>query len=226
MSDEGVIDYADWGSLFFATAVTTERVLAGVNAIAGQPIDVGPLGVGPGRMAKVTARGEIGTATGERTSDDPIAFTARLPVPLEFSLDLGVDVQRFTADIVIPLRLVAYGRDDLAIVIEVEPPSAREVTVQLKAKGLRASIVQHAADVEGELQRFVAKYVGKEIEKPTVQEARVIDVGAAIDRAAGALVPRAEGPEVAQHVSTTLAAEIEQDDDLFGDETAIRKKRA
>ena len=52
MSDD-LIGYGDWGALFFETAVTEERILAGVNAMAGRQINVGPLGVGPGRVAKV-----------------------------------------------------------------------------------------------------------------------------------------------------------------------------
>ena len=70
------------------------------------------------------------------------------------------------------------------------PPRAADVGCQLKAQGLRASITQHAANVEGELKRFVAKYVAREIEKPYVVKARTIDVSGAIDKAVGNLAPR------------------------------------
>jgi hypothetical protein len=187
--DDDVIGYGEWGALFFETAVTAERILAGVNAMAGRPIDVGPLGVGPGRVAKVMAKGEIGTATGHRVSTDPVAFDVLLPVTLRFSLDLGVDVQKFVALVEIPLRLTARARDDLAIVIDVQGPPAAEVKIALKAKSLRATLTQYAAGIEGELQRFIAKYVAREIGNPAVQEARVINVGSAIGRAAGSVVP-------------------------------------
>jgi hypothetical protein len=188
--DEGLIGYGDWGALFFETAVTEERILAGVNALAGRQIDVGPLGVGPGRVAKVMAKGEIGTATGLRVSTAPVAFDVRLPVMLNFSLDLSVDVQKFTAAVEIPLRLTAQARDDLAIVIDVRPPAAEEVEVALKAKSLRATLTQYAAGIEGELQRFIAKYVAREINSPGVLAARTIDVGAALNKAAGGVLPR------------------------------------
>ena len=48
------IEYREWGE-FFRTAVTAERVLGGINVLAGRLIDVGPMGVGPGRLVKVTA---------------------------------------------------------------------------------------------------------------------------------------------------------------------------
>jgi hypothetical protein len=192
MSDDltdGLIGYGDWGALFFETAVTEERILAGVNAMAGRPINVGPIGVGPGRVAKVMAKGEIGTATGHRISTNPVAFDVRLPVLLNFSLDLSVDVHKFVATVEIPLRLTAQSRDDLAIVIDVKPPAADEIQIVLKAKSLRATLTQYAAGIEGELQRFIAKYVAREIASPGVENARTINVAAALNRAAGGIVP-------------------------------------
>ena len=190
---EDLIDYDEWGVRFFEAAVTEERILAGVNAMAGQKIDFGPLGVGPGRVAKVTAVGEIGTATGQRIFTDPVQFDVRLPVALRFKLDLGVDVHRFNADVEVPLRLTARAREDLAIVIDVQPPTKDDVTVVLKAQGLRATVVQYAANVDGELRRFIAKYVSRELDAPKIVAARVVDVGAALERAAGSVIPRGEG---------------------------------
>jgi hypothetical protein len=189
---EDLIGYDEWGVRFFEAAVTEERILAGVNAMAGQKIDFGPLGVGPGRVAKVTAVGEIGTATGQRISTDPVQFDVRLPVALRFKLDLGVDVHRFNADVEVPLRMTARARGDLAIVIDVEPPTKDDVTVVLKAQGLRATVVQYAANVDGELRRFIAKYVSRELNAPKIVAARVVDVGAALERAAGSVIPRGE----------------------------------
>ncbi|KAA1420863.1 hypothetical protein F0U44_00480 [Nocardioides humilatus] len=188
MSDE-LIDYRSWGVEFFHRAVTEERVLRGVNVLSGRPIDVGPMGVGPGRLVKVTAKGAIGTATGQRVGDDPVSFHVTLPVPIEFTIDLGMDKQRFNALLEVPLTITARARDDLAIVIQITPPTKDTVRVDLQAQGLRAQLLGAAAGVEGELKRFVAKYVTKELAKPYLQEAMVIDVGAAIERAAKGVGP-------------------------------------
>lgn len=189
---DGVIDYRTWGVEFFHRAVTVDRVLRGVNVLSGRPIDVGPMGVGPGRLVKVTAKGEIGTATGERIADEPVSFHVTLPVPLELVVDLGMDKHRFDVRIELPLVLAAHARDDLAIVIDITPPRAAQVKVDLQAQGLRAPLMQMAAGVDGELKRFVAKYVSREIAKPYVRDATVIDVGAAIERATRTLGPTAD----------------------------------
>ena len=64
------ISYEQWGIDFFLEAISEERVLGAVNTIAGQPIDFGPMGVGPGRIAKVRAYGEIGAADATRQRGD------------------------------------------------------------------------------------------------------------------------------------------------------------
>jgi hypothetical protein len=184
------ISYAEWGVAFFTRAVTVDRVLAGVNVLAGRPIDVGPIGVGPGRLVKLVASGRIGQAVGDRVCDDPARFHVRLPVALEFAIDLGMDTHRFVADVTVPLVITALAREDLAIVLHVEPPRPGQVEVLLTAQGLRASITKYAADVEGELRRFVARYVARELDKDYVLAARLIDVSGAIDKAMTSLAPR------------------------------------
>ena len=170
-------------------------------------------------MVKVTARGEIGAAVGERVADDPVAFRVRLPVSLEFAIDLGVDTHRFVADIVVPLELTARAHDDLSIVLDVVPPTGQQVVCRLKAQGIRASITQHAANVEGELRRFVATYVSREIDKPYVVAARTIDVSGAIDQAMSSLGPRRAGTgPTASDLPEALAEEIREHSRLFVDE--------
>lgn len=189
-----LIDYADWGERFFSAAVTVERVLDGVNVLAGRPLEVGPLGVGPGRVARARAVGRIGSASGTRSARSPLTFDVTLPVSLELVLDLGVDRQRFDAEVVVPLTITAHARADLAIVIDVDAPSAGdEVSCELRSRGLRASLTNRVADVAGELRRFAARYVTRELESPYIRQAMVIDVAAAVDRAAEQVTPRAAG---------------------------------
>lgn len=216
--DGELIDYRTWGVEFFHRAVTEERVLRGVNVLSGRRIDVGPMGVGPGRLVKVTARGEIGTATGRRVSDEPVTFHVTLPVPLEFVIDLGMDKQRFHALIELPLVIAAHARGDLAVVLEISPPTKDQVRVDLQAQGLRAQLVQVAAGVEGELKRFVAKYVKKELGMPYVKDATVIDVAAAIEKASKGMGPKEGSPvgrAVTEDLDLALEAEIIENADKF-----------
>lgn len=216
--DSVPVPYGEWGEQFFEYAVTLDRVLDGVNVLAGRPIELGPIGVGPGKIAKVTAKGAIGTAVGQRASLNPVQFDVTLPVKIAFTIDLGLDSHRFDADIRVPLTITAHGRSDLSIAIDVAAPSARQIGVDLVPHGLRASVVRRAASVDTELKRFIAKYVAREIEKPEVAAARVIDVRAAIDRAAGNLVPKDQSTIAAgltHDLPAALESEIERAAEQF-----------
>ena len=206
--DEGAtISYEQWGVDFFSEAVSEQRILGAVNTIAGQPIDFGPIGVGPGRIAKVRAYGEIGAASATRQASDHIGYRVVLPVSLTFEVDLQVETHRFEADLLVPLTLTAVARPGVRIFIEATPPRSEEVQVDLQAIGLRASVLQRVVGVEAELRRFVARYVRRELDKPHVREARLIDVSRAIDRAWASLAPapRADG------VTADLNAELERE---------------
>ena len=70
-TEDEFISYQQWGLDFFAEAVSQDRILGAVNNIAGQPIDFGPMGVGPGKIAKVRAYGEIGAASARALAASP-----------------------------------------------------------------------------------------------------------------------------------------------------------
>ncbi len=51
--------YEEFGRRFYEVAVTEERVGAAIGEIAGDAIEMGPMGQGPGKIAKVTAKVKI-----------------------------------------------------------------------------------------------------------------------------------------------------------------------
>lgn len=180
---EQPISYHDWGQDFFYTAVTADRLLGAVKQLAGQPIEFGPLGVGPGKFAQVMARGSVGTPACEPIEGDLVSFRLAIPAHVDFDLDLQLHKQHFTVEMVIPVVVTAHALPGLKIFIDAQPPSRHDLEVDVTAHGFRATVVSVAADVEGELRKFVAKYVAREIEKPAIMNARLIDVGGRIDSA-------------------------------------------
>lgn len=214
--DEGeFVSYQQWGLDFFSEAVSEDRILGAVNNIAGQPIDFGPMGVGPGKIAKVRAYGEIGAATAHRLDGGQIAYRVELPVSLNFELNLQVETLVFHAELLVPLTLTARAVEGVRIFISIDPPRSSDIQVRVQAEGIRASIMQRVADVEGELKRFVAKYVARETSKPHIEAARVIDVSAAIDKAWGSIAPKPADQKVTDDFAQALEAEILENEETF-----------
>jgi hypothetical protein len=213
--EEDFVSYEQWGADFFAEAVTGDRILAAVDNLAGQPIDFGPIGVGPGKIAKVRAYGAIGSATATRADGQEISYRLELPVDLTFELDLQVETHTFHADLLVPLILTARAVGGVRVYIDVVPPRAADVQVQVRAEGLRASIMQRVANVEGELRRFVARYVAREVTKPHIEAARLIDVAAAIDRAWASIAPESARTAVTDDLNEALESEIRENEETF-----------
>jgi hypothetical protein len=184
------ISYEQWGLEFFEEAINEERVRGAVNTIAGEAIDFGPIDAGPGGIATVTAYGVIAEAMATRLPGPRVSYRVLLPIDLTFEIDLQIERQRFDARLLVPLTLTAVALSGVRIFIEATPPHGDEVQVELKAQGLRASVVQRVVGIEDELRRFVARYVTKELDKPHVRDARTIDVTEAIRHAWTAISPR------------------------------------
>lgn len=213
------VSYETWGAAFFRAAVTADRIASGVAALSGQPIDFGPMGVGPAKIARISATGAIGDAAITPVSGEALAYRVEVPVTLDFELGLPDGTHRFHADLVVPLVLTARALSGVRIFIEVTPPRARDVVTTVRAEGLRASLVQRIANVEVELRRFVAGYVSREMAKPEVAKARLIDVGASVDKAWASISPKKSGgSRVTEDLNDALESEIrEHEDDYLED---------
>ena len=174
------------------------------------------MGVGPGRIAKVMAYGEIGKAVATRVKGDQISYRVQLPVALNFEVDLQIEKQLYEAELLVPLTLTAVAMTGVRIFIEAQPPHPDEVQVELEAKGLRASMLQRVADIEGELRRFVARYVVKELDKPEARQARTIDVSHAIGQAWATISPESRRRDgVAADLNEALEQEIREHEETF-----------
>jgi hypothetical protein len=180
MAEPEYLTYAEFGEQFFVLAVTEARVLRAVGSLGGRPIDFGPVGVGPVGLVKVSAHGSVGEPVVSPKEGKHVGFALTIPVQLQMLVDLGVDKQRFSADVVVRLALTARAARPLSIVIDIEQPTRRNVDVSLKSDGLRASLLRMVAGIDGEVRKVVANYVRRELETPAIQQARVIDVAAIV----------------------------------------------
>lgn len=212
------VSYETWGAAFFRSAVTADRVLSGVSALSGQPIDFGPIGIGPAKIIKISARGAIGHATIAPVEDAVLSYRVVVPVDLDFDVVLPDGAHHFHAQLEVPLVLTARALTGVRIYIDVTPPRTRDVVAHVQADGLRASIMQRVANVEGELRRFVAGYVAREVEKPEIARARLIDVAGAIDRAWATIAPQpGGGSRVTADLNAALETEIREHEDDYLD---------
>jgi hypothetical protein len=176
--------YADFGEAFLRQVLHLDRVLESIDRILGTDFQLGPMGAGPGRkVATLTATGTFLPCTGEEIPGPLVSYRVFVPVDVLFDLDLRVDAHRFHADVVVPLRVDLRVEDPLAIVWDITPPPPEDVQIEITGETRRSAVLQKVAGMDGELRRFLLRFVDRELEKPHVRRARRIDVPAVIDGA-------------------------------------------
>lgn len=173
--------YEEFGRKFFETAVSEERVCNAIAAIAGDAFEMGPMGQGPGKIAKVTAKVSIMDPRVTRQVGDLITFAIRIPLEIDMVVDLRIDKPKFMVFGEIALRATARAADPLLLILDVEKPRSSDISIHVTSKSLRAEVVRVLGNIDAEIKRFISAHVSGEIDSPASQKAKVIDVADSID---------------------------------------------
>ena len=183
MDADDYMTYEEFGRKFFEVAVTEDRVGGAIAAIAGEAFEIGPIGQGPGKIAKVTAKVNIKNPRVTRQVGKTITFAIRIPLEIDMVVDLRIDRPRFLVSGEIALRATARAAEPLLLILDVEKPRASDIAIHVTSKSLRAEVVRIIGGVDAEIKRFIAAHVSGEIDSPASQKAKVIDVADSIDAA-------------------------------------------
>src|SRR3954447_10042872 len=105
------LTYEEFGRQLFEQVLHPERIEDAVATVLGDRIEVGPFGAGPGRRFEtIRAVGTIGHPRAEPLPGELVKYRVPLPITVDFDLDLGVDLHRFRAGVLVPLQLTASAQ--------------------------------------------------------------------------------------------------------------------
>jgi hypothetical protein len=183
MDVDDYLTYEEFGRRFFEIAVSEERVGGAIASIAGEAFEMGPMGQGPGKIAKVTAKVRIMDPRVKRKVGDMITFDIRITLEIDMVVDLRIDRPKFMVFGEISLRATARAAAPLLLILDVEKPRSSDISIHVTSKSLRAEVVRILGNIDAEIKRFIAAHVAGEIESPASQKAKVIDVADSIDAA-------------------------------------------
>jgi hypothetical protein len=181
MDADEYMTYEEFGRKFFEVAVSEERVCGAIAAIAGDAFEMGPMGQGPGKIAKVTAKVRIMDPRVTRQVGEMITFAIRIPLEIDMLVDLRIDKPKFMVFGEIALRATARAAEPLLLILDVEKPRPSDISIHVTSKSLRGELLRVVAGVDAEIRRFVAEHVAGEIDSPASQKAKVINVADSID---------------------------------------------
>lgn len=181
MPEFDTMTYEEFGRRFFEIAVTEERVGDAIASIAGDEFEMGPMGQGPGKIAKVTARVKIQTPDVTRELGDQITFRIRIPLEINMVIDLRIDKPQFVVFGEISLSASALAVAPLKLILDVRKPRPQDIEIHVTSKTLRGELLRVLAGVDDEIKRFISAHVAGEIDSPGSNKAKIIDVGSQID---------------------------------------------
>ncbi len=175
-----IVSYQDFGAAFIDEAVTTRRIEDAVVAVAGDRIDVGPMGVGPGDAASVVAKGTLGAPTARpkaSESDGTRRFVVSIPVDLHLSVKVAGTVHRFEAGIVVRLQLtVRTALEPLSLVIDIAPPEVFDMEVDVRSSGITAKVLGRLGNIDGKIRKEVVGFIGERLRSPDAQATTMINI--------------------------------------------------
>jgi len=183
MDDFEYVSYEDFGRRFYEIAVTEQRVGDAIAAIAGEEFEMGPMGQGPGKIAKVTAKVRIQEPRVTRSNGELITFAIRIPLEIDMVIDLRIDKPKFMVFGEIALRATARAAEPLLLILDVQKPRPSDIAIHVTSKSLRAELLRIVAGVDAEIRRFISAHVAGEIDSPASMKAKVIDVAERLDAA-------------------------------------------
>ena len=181
MNADEYMTYEEFGRRFFEVAVSEERVCNAIAAIAGDAFEMGPMGQGPGKIAKVSAKVRIMDPSVSRRVGEMITFAIRIPLEIDMVVDLRIDKPKFMVFGEISLRATARAAEPLLLILDVEKPRSSDISIHVTSKSLRAEVVRVLGNIDAEIRRFISAHVSGEIDSPASQKAKIINVADSID---------------------------------------------
>lgn len=176
-------DYATFGAQFFSMLVTAERVAAAIGTLAEDEFAIGPVPVGPGRLARLTVNGQLGRATVRRRGREPLRFRVTIPAEIDLLIELPGQDSRFHGSVQVGLDVTARAALPLSVIFEIDPPAPADIEVSLAADGRRANLLRTLAGMDVEVHRYVHRFVTRELDTPRVRAACQIDISTAVKAA-------------------------------------------
>lgn len=177
------VSYEEFGRRFYEIAVTEKRVGDAIAAIAGDEFEMGPMGQGPGGIAKVTAKVRIQEPRVTRSIGEMITFAIQIPLEIDMIIDLRIDKPKFMVFGEITLSAIARAAEPLLLILDVAKPRPSDIAIHVTSHSLRGELLRILAGVDAEVRRFISAHVAGEIDSPESIKAKVIDVADRLDAA-------------------------------------------
>jgi hypothetical protein len=179
------VSYQDFGATLIDEVVTTPRIENAVAEVAGDHVEVGPLGVGPGDAASVVAKGTLGAPIVrpiDPEADGTRRFVVTIPVELHLSVKVAGTLHRFESSVQVHLHLAGRtAANPLSLVIDITPPDPGDMEVEVRASGVTARVLGRLGNIDAKIRKEVVSFIRARLEAPDARDAMIINIGDTVE---------------------------------------------
>ncbi|MGY2061716.1 hypothetical protein ACW9HQ_43155, partial [Nocardia gipuzkoensis] len=136
------VSYEEFGRRFLEYAASADRIAGAFGQLTGAAFDFGPIGAGPGKLAKVSAQVQLGEPTLTREVGRYIEFDLRIPLQVDLTLDLAVDRHRYEVDGYVKIHLTVRTAEPLRVIIDIAEPRSGDVHINVDTDTKRGQLVR------------------------------------------------------------------------------------
>jgi hypothetical protein len=162
-----IVSYQDFGATLIDEVVTPARIEHAVDEVAGDHVEVGPLGVGPGDAASVVAKGTIEASSAravDAEADGTRRFVVTIPVELRLSVKVAGTLHRFESSVQVHLQLaVRTAANPLSLVIDIAAPRPSDMDVDVRASGMTARVLGRLGNIDAKIRKEVVGFIGNRL---------------------------------------------------------------
>lgn len=179
------MSYQDFGAALIDEAVSIARIESTAATVAGDKVEAGPIGVGPGDAATVMAKGTLGAPSAKAAApaeDGSRRFVVTIPVELNLTVKVAGTVHRFESSILVRLHLtVRTAIEPIALLIDIAPPEPFDMEVQVRSSGVAAKVLGRLGNVDGKIRKEVVNVINQRLSTPEAKAVTTIDIDPLIE---------------------------------------------
>ncbi|NMN93743.1 hypothetical protein [Antrihabitans stalactiti] len=177
------LSHADFAANLLAAAASADRVAQVITRFVDEPIEIGPIAIGPGGVCTASAVGTPSKVVVAPFNDAGWDYLVAAPVAMEVSVRIAGRELAYAIDIVVHARIRLVLEAPCTVLVDVDGVESSDVTVNIDPRGVSSRLLGWLGNVGSVVEDRVVAYLNDLFESPAMHAVRRIDVAEMIDRA-------------------------------------------
>ena len=176
------LSHADFAANLLAAAASADRVAQVITRFV-EPIEIGPVAIGPGGVCTAFAVGTPSKVVVAPFDDAGWDYLIAVPVALQVSVRIAGRELAYFIYIVVRARIRLVLEAPCTVLVDVDSVESSDVTVNIDPRGVSSRLLGWLGNVGSLVEDHVVDYLNDLFESPAMHAVRRIDVAEMIDRA-------------------------------------------